>query len=163
MTDQPLRFSYVDAKGVKTRRALSKWTESDAYIKGIQEEDGGFRTFRKAQIIETFSSADEYLACPLPGCEIDIHRKSNVPRQEKKNNGPEIAFTGFPAALRKELETRADQTGMLVRKSVTVGLSFLCTGPNAGPKKVAAALGMGVVLMDQEAFRWMLETGEIPI
>lgn len=155
-----LRFAYRDAKGRETRRALSTATESDDYIRGIQASDGAFRTFRKAQVIKYFDDEAAFQASHFPDPTPDGSRWSAKP---KAATGPEIAFTGFPARLRADLETRASQAGLLVRKGVTTKLSFLCTGPNAGPAKVASALDMGVVLMDQEAFGWMLETGEIPV
>ncbi len=155
-----LRFAYRDAKGVETRRALSSVTESGDYIKGIQVADGAFRTFRKAQVIQYFESDAAFQASHFPDPAPDASRWQTKPPAA---TGPEIAFTGFPAALRAEMEAKARQAGLLVRKGVTAKLSFLCTGPNAGPAKVAAALSMGVVLVDQQAFSWMLETGEIPV
>jgi len=126
--------------------------------------DGAFRTFRKAQVIEYFDSERSFNACTLPDPEpktegISVNRTSKT----RSPSGPEICFTGFSASIRAALEGQATQAGLWVRKSVTSKLSFLCTGPNAGPKKVDAALKMGVVIMDQEAFGWMLETGEIPV
>jgi len=156
-----LWFAYQNAKGAKTRRALTAVKESTDYIRGTQIVDGAIRTFRKAQVIEYFDSERAFNACTLPDPEPTT--EGNYTPKTRSPSGPEICFTGFNASVREALEAQATQAGLWVRKSVTSKLSFLCTGPNAGPKKVDAALRMGVVIMDQEAFGWMLETGEIPV
>lgn len=153
-------FTYRDSNGNTARWSLSGVSESDTHIRGIQETDGKFRTFRKDRVIELFSTKEEFQSSLLPEPGPESYRPKKKP---KSPTGPEIAFTGFAAALRKDLETQASQAGLVVRKDVSVNLAFLCTGPNAGPKKLAKVSMMDVVLLDQEAFGWMLETGEIPV
>jgi len=159
MSTQPLRFVYVDAAGITTRRELSVWSESDNYIKGLQALDNGRRTFRKDQVVEYLATNDAWDACPHP---LPSPGPAFWDKVEKPAARLEIAFTGFAAARRADLEAAATGAGLQVRKDVTQNLSFLCTGPNAGPKKVAKAFQMQIVIMDEEAFAWMLETGEIP-
>lgn len=154
-----LWFSYRSARGSETRWALTSAVESDEYIRGVHDASGGYRTFRKDRILERFDTEEAYLACPLPD---PAPKEDKLPNAPKQLAGPEIAFTGFPAALRAELEEHARLTGLTVRKGVTVGLAYLCTGPNAGPKKIEVARGMGVAIMDQAALEWLLETGELP-
>ena len=51
---------------------------------------------------------------------------------------------------------------MTVRSSVTKQLNFICIGKNAGPKKMEAARKQGVVVLNENQFRVMVETGELP-
>lgn len=156
-----MRFIYTDAKGETTRRELSVWTVSENYIKGLQLLDSARRTFRKDQVKEYLDTQEAWERCPYPLPEPGLPGWGKEQKVEKENL-PEIAFTGFAAATRALLEASAKEAGMQVRKDVTQNLAFLCTGFNAGPKKVAKALQMGIVIMDEEAFAWMLDTGEIP-
>ena len=82
-------------------------------------------------------------------------------KYRKKEN--EICFTGFPAALRQELENEAEAANLDIVKSVTKSLRYLVAGPNAGPSKLAKAKEKEVVIMTQDQFHNMLETGELPI
>lgn len=162
----PFRFVYQNAKGVTTKRELIAFTDSEDYIKGIQRLDNGLRTFRKVQIQQILTTDEEWNNCPYP------EPAAEVPRWERKKitasgtpvpTGPEIAFTGFSAGRRAELESMSTDSDMQVRKDVTKNLAYLCTGPNAGQKKIEKALAMAVVIMDETAFLWMMETGEIPV
>ncbi|MFI4987519.1 MAG: BRCT domain-containing protein [Alphaproteobacteria bacterium] len=80
----------------------------------------------------------------------------------RKNKLPMVCFTGFSQTETNALAERAINAGFGVATSVTKSLSFLCTGENAGPAKLAKALAQGVVVMDRAQFENLLETGEIP-
>ena len=161
MTTKPLRFVYADASGATTRRELSSWSENEGYIKGVQLIDSGRRTFRKDQIIEYLDTQEKWEESPHPLPEPGPSGWGSTAKQEQAKR-LEIAFTGFSAALRSSLEQAATSANFQVRKDVTQNLSFLCAGPNAGPKKIEKALQMKIVIMDEDAFRWLLDTGEIP-
>lgn len=149
-------FVYENASGEKTRRKVTVIDENDDYIRGIQLLDKGHRTFRKAQIIAYYDTENEFLHSEFP----DPKPRANNDKTEIK---PEICFTGFSAEPRKKLEQLAQENGLQVRTKVTTKLEYLCTGPNAGPKKMEEALSKGVVLMDETAFHWLIKTGEIPV
>ncbi|WP_071058763.1 hypothetical protein [Pelistega sp. MC2] len=164
----PFRFVYKNSKGHITKRSLVRITQqSSEYLSGIQEFDHAYRTFRKAQILEVLDTIQKWWACEAPDPEPEV--KSNKPKDPNRpsyinyDNKLEICFTGFGEVKRAEMEKRSLENNLFVRKSVTKNLSFLCTGPNAGPKKVEKALEMGLVLMDEQAFNWLIETGEIPV
>lgn len=164
----PFRFVYKNSKGKLTRRSLIKITQqSDDYVSGIQEFDNAYRTFRKEQIQERLDTQQKWWACEAPDPTPEV--KSNKPKDPNRpsyinyDNKLEICFTGFGEVKRAEMEKPSEENGLFVRKSVTKNLSFLCTGPNAGPKKIEKALAMGLVLMDEKAFNWLIETGEIPV
>lgn len=158
---EPLLFVYIDAKGHTTKRALSSWRESDDYVRGVQLTDDGYRTFRKQQIQSYFPDERSYRASEYP------EPPPSAPKwqKDKTDTAPkiEVCFTGFGSGRRRELENLASENDFIVRTRVTKNLNYLCTGPTAGPKKIAAALAMNVVLMDETAFLWMLDTGEIPV
>jgi NAD-dependent DNA ligase len=83
--------------------------------------------------------------------------------RKHKKSFREICFTGFSASARKRLETEAESVHLEVVKSVTKSLRYLVTGPNAGPAKLEKAKDQEVVLMNEEQFHNMLETGDLPI
>lgn len=165
----PFRFVYQNSKGVITKRSIVHISkQSDYYFSGIQELDGAIRTFRKEQIQEVLDTEAKWLSCEAPEPEPEEKkpakpRDPNAPSYINWDNKLEICFTGFAAAKRAELEKISSEAGLFVRKSVSQNLSFLCTGPRAGPKKIESALAMGLVLMDEEAFYWFVETGDIPV
>ena len=64
----------------------------------------------------------------------------------------EVAFTGFDVATERELIAKAKAAGFFVRKSVTLTLSFLVAGPNAGPSKLATAKGLNCPVISVEEF-----------
>ena len=49
-----------------------------------------------------------------------------------------------------------------MRKTVTKNLNFLIMGDNAGPTKINSAIDVGATLLDENEFKTMIETGEIP-
>lgn len=80
-----------------------------------------------------------------------------------KRNGPEICFTGFSLAERKQLVEEAKQAQLEVVTMVTRSLRYLVTGPNAGPTKLQRAREQKVTLLNADQFHAMLERGELPI
>lgn len=156
----PFRFVYQNANGVTTKRELISLTESDDYISGIQRLDNGMRTFSKSRIQKVLHTDSDWDNCPYPEPEARFDNRKQSTRQKEVK--PEIAFTGFTSVKRSVLESLATESGMQVRKNITKNLGFLCTGPNAGPMKVAKASDMGIVTMDEDEFLWFVDTGEIP-
>jgi NAD-dependent DNA ligase len=75
----------------------------------------------------------------------------------------QICFTGFSPCERAELEMAAGNVLNLdVKSSVTKGLRYLCTGPNAGPAKITKAQEQGATILSAEQFQNFCATGEIP-
>jgi len=142
-------FIYEDARGQTKAWRLAKWSEVGKYLQGVCVEDRKFRTFRKDRIVSYDDGAEHILFEPW------------VAPPPKLTSKPDILFTGFPKARRAELEALAEAHGMVVRKTVTKGLVFLCCGANAGPTKIEAARDKGCFLMLESAFLLMLETGEV--
>ncbi|EJC0881007.1 BRCT domain-containing protein, partial [Salmonella enterica] len=63
-----------------------------------------------------------------------------------------ICFTGFNKTRKSELMQIANNRGFVIKNDVTVGLSYLCCGENAGPKKISKAKTIGAVLMSEKSF-----------
>ncbi|ENF9604688.1 BRCT domain-containing protein [Salmonella enterica] len=64
-----------------------------------------------------------------------------------------ICFTGFNKTRKSELIQIAKERGFVIKNDVTTGLSYLCCGENAGPKKISKAKTIGAVLITEDSFR----------
>lgn len=64
-----------------------------------------------------------------------------------------IYFTGFNKTKKYELMQIAKNRGIVIKDDITVGLSYLCCGENAGPKKISKAKTIGAVLISENSFR----------
>lgn len=154
--DRMMAFRYRNSRGEVRARRVVRYVESGAYISGWDELVGGMRQFRKDRIVEYLDGAEAALLEPYPAPPPRVHRSTPPDRR------PQVCFTGFPSVQRTALERRADAGGLRVVKSVTVGLVFLCTGPNAGPKKIERSRAQGVYIVRESELLEMLETGELP-
>jgi NAD-dependent DNA ligase len=67
-----------------------------------------------------------------------------------------IHFTGFPAAVRDELEGLAEKNGLHVASSVVKDLRYIVVGKNASAKKVADARTKHAEVMDKDMFMAMI-------
>lgn len=149
-----LCFSYRDARGNITERALTHWKETTVYIQGRSEFDALYRTFRKDRVVE-YLKGIEYLAfdrAPSPP-----PFSPSLPTDVRG----QILFTGFKSADRIVLEELAVLNGLYVVKTPTKNLAFLCAGYNAGWTKVKAAVEMGAFILSEEQLIAMFKTGEI--
>ncbi|MDP2128170.1 MAG: BRCT domain-containing protein [Pseudohongiella sp.] len=134
-------------------REVSGWRETNTYIEGYCLAAGDVRTFRKDRILR-FISGNELL-------QIGSISQSKA-TQKPKVSKIEILFTGFSSGDRAELEKKAQTAGMLVRKSVTRNLHYLCAGENAGPNKISEAEDAGTTIIDESEFNDLLELGLVP-
>lgn len=157
------QFIYQDAHGNITARTIENTSESGNYLQGICLTAKALRTFRIDRILEfvTPLNINERLSfhlvnSPSPKPNLTSTRKNNI------NEQPEICFTGFKNNDKEDLISLAEKSGLFVRSSVTTNLDFLCCGYNAGPKKIEKARHQGVVVLNDNQFKIMLETGEIP-
>lgn len=149
-------FDYQSPQGEKTLRRLTTYVEEGHYITGFDMDSGRVLTFRKDRIVQYHEDSAALLKQPVSP------RPPRVERNTPPDLRPQIAFTGFAAALRADLERRSDAGGLRVVKGVTQGLVFLCAGPNAGPAKMAKARCQGVYVLSESDLGPLLETGELP-
>ena len=147
-----MEFLYRNAKGEAKRHRLAKgWKEQGQYIVGYSETDNDLRTFLIWRVVTYYDGSESLLVNP-----------SMAPPLKQVDTRSEILFTGFPAAQRRSLEQFASESGMKVVQSVTNGLTYLCVGPTAGPKKVDAARERGLIILSTPMLYQLVETGEIP-
>ncbi|MEL7631200.1 BRCT domain-containing protein [Pectobacterium aroidearum] len=155
-----MNFIYINAKKIVGAYSLINITQQDDYIQGICIRSNQLKTFRKDRIIQEFSSYDEaekgLLSISLPDCEHLITKPS------RKKSTWEICFTGFKSDDKKRLTAIAVENDLTVRSSVTEKLNILCCGYNAGPKKLEAARMKGILILNEDEFANLLETGELP-
>lgn len=154
-----LHFLYQNAKGEKKQYEVANWTEAGHYIEGYALNAQAFRTFRKDRVLEYLNDGGLLLKDPRPPAPPKITR-SKAPAHDP--NVPQILFTGFGKDHRANLEQQAGSAGLRVTKTVTQALTFLCAGPNAGPKKVAKAKEQHVYIVTEHQLFVLLETGELP-
>lgn len=105
----------------------------------------------------------------LSDAEIDILSDSDgwkliysLRTEKVKDNRLQICFTGFNDTRKKELVKIAENSNLKVTSSVTQNLDFLCTGKNAGYKKLEVAMSQGVQLLTEDEFILFSQTGEVP-
>lgn len=151
-----LRFDYRNAAGELSRRELTQWVEVGHYIKGLSAGSGELRTFRKDRVVVYHDGAADALDMPY---EIPPPR---LMKEQPADLRPQILFTGFSSVLRLALEEKSIFSGLYVCKTVTKSLSYLCTGPNAGPAKVEKSRAQNVYIIDENQLHLLLETGELP-
>lgn len=161
-----VHFDYENAKGELSSRKVSVYEVRDAHFAGICHAVTEERTFRFDRIVGLVTLHEsQTLATPyelrdlLRGyTEQDLRRQ----RRAEQKNKLEILFTGFPKDLRTDLEEIAKLSGMMVRKTVTENLDFICGGPRAGPVKKKQAEEVGATYISGDQFRALIETGELP-
>ena len=158
MTDVVVAFIYQDARGNISARVVSDVSETEEYLQGICHTANDLRTFRKDRILEKLQS-DEDIESRL-----HYHVSVNPPPKAppKSHHFLDVCFTGFKSEDKKRLKELAESAGLIVRSSVTRGLSFLCCGHNAGPKKVEKARKQSVLALNEAQFIQLLEAGEVP-
>lgn len=151
----PISFIYrPPGKDPQKHTLIPGWHESGFYLCGVDEASSHYKTFRKDRVVSYLDGAELRLALPT----------TPPPPKVKKGSSEsvEILFTGFAAARRSTLEAQAEEVGMHICKTVTTNLTFLCTGPNAGPSKVEKARSQRVFIVSEAQFLALIETGELP-
>lgn len=175
-------FVYVTTKNKVAAYSLSQALEVGRYIQGICTTSGAYKTFRTDRMIgfckniedaeEYADKVREYLASepcakelPLFVMERKKHKRYETPGMYQPldfSGKLEICFTGFKKADKDRLCQLASDSGMIVRKDVTVNLHFLCGGYNAGPKKLEVARNRGTMILRENQLLALIETGELP-
>ncbi|HHF6565528.1 TPA: BRCT domain-containing protein [Haemophilus influenzae] len=159
-----IEFTYTNADGDTKHREVRVDYTDDVYIEGYCYVAGDNRTFRLDRIdglIEQngeFYTVDEWLE------QRGIRKNQYQSKLSSKSTSSqlEICFTGFSKVDREYLESLAEIHDFKVRKTVTKNLNFLIMGDNAGPTKINSAIDVGATLLDENEFKTMIETGEIP-
>ncbi|WP_367671488.1 hypothetical protein [Serratia symbiotica] len=169
---ETIYFVYISADKKVAAYAVNNPSHSERYVQGFSPSESGYRTFRKDRFIKSFERFDDAkkhadLIAPtidasqyiFPEKRHDSLRKYDAPVFDCEF---EICFTGFKKADKDRLIERAKLAGMIVRSEVTVNLHLLCYGYNAGPKKMELARMKGTIVLNEDEFLSLIETGEIP-
>lgn len=167
-TQDKIQFWYTDFEGNLTKRNVRIKSLDDEYLEAFDLDKQGDRTFRVERIDdevidlttgEILSKMDWLNSHGI----FKINKRGYKPKELVKYDlADKVCFTGFSKADRERLENLAEVHGYTIRKSVTVKLKYLVCGSNAGPSKIAQAESLGVILLDEEEFLYLLEAGSVP-
>lgn len=162
-----IEFDYRDARGNDSHRHVAVEAIDKEYLQGYCHKARGTRTFAIGRVRgkvldresgELFSPkawAAEARKHPINDPSL-ISIGDNLGDQDAlptpDQNAIEICFTGFTKADKLRLEGMAYTADMVVRQSVTKGLTHLVAGPNAGPTKLARAEEIGAETIDESEF-----------
>ncbi|SEI41735.1 BRCA1 C Terminus (BRCT) domain-containing protein [Azotobacter beijerinckii] len=161
-----ISFMYENSQGDISDREVTIDQVGTSHFAGFCHREGDERTFRFDRILGLATLTDsgekilpDYLRDLLRGYDEQELRRRKRTAAKTCN---EILFTGFKKDRRAELEEIARAAGMVVRTRVSENLDLLCAGGNAGPSKIAEALERGLIVLNEQQFLQMLETGEVP-
>lgn len=161
-----ISFLYENLSGNITERVVRVDSVDRTYITGFCYSAKGTRTFKLERIIGLIEqNGESYLVDDwLDKQGISSHYDFNNGFNDKSINKRklEICFTGFRRDVKEKLERKAIKKDFTVRKSVTKNLDFLVTGSNAGPAKMSQARLQGVIILNEDEFYEMMETGALP-
>ena len=158
-------FIYMDAHGNITAREVTNISETEDHIQCICLTAEALRTFRKDRILEYLENQEqisERIAYHIANNPEPATKRNTTKRNTNTTGSLEVCFTGFNKADKEQLTALAESKNMYIRTSVTTNLHFLCCGYNAGPSKIEKSRHQGVIVLTENQFRLMLETGEIP-
>ena len=165
-----IRFTYEDSEGDVSERIVKfRHIEHNEngyfYLTGFCHQAWQIRTFRIDRIIDTITDletgeivkAEEWFKriSDDPALNTLIVKKEKSQSPPIIQTGKGVLFTGFKAAERAELEAMVPQVGWHVRKSVSPTVDIVVAGYNAGPKKVQAAIDLGIQVVSEKVFREM--------
>lgn len=150
-----LIFEYQDEDGVVTMRTVEDWYEHDRAFTGYCNLRKAERTFLRRRVLEWYTGED--LLTPLRDLPPEPRRKERAAPVEVDD----ILFTGFSKAERARLEAAAEDNGLVVRSTVTRGLTYLVCGPNAGAAKIAQAEAEGAEILSAEEAEEMFNTDDL--
>lgn len=167
-----IEFDYRDARGCDSHRRVEVEAVDRDYFQGLCRKANATRTFVIGRVrgkvldLETgeLLAARDWAAAARshPMNEPSLISMGSDDEDEGEHDaavgGIEICFTGFAKADKQRLEELAGLLNMVVRQSVTLGLTHLCTGPNAGTKKMEQAAMVGADIIDEAEF-YLLDTG----
>lgn len=167
-----IEFDYRDAMGSDSHRRVEVEAVDREYFQGHCHKADATRTFvigrvrgkvldldtGELQVAKDWAAAARNHPLNDPSLISLGSDDEDDGKPEASGGGIEICFTGFAKADKKRLEELAELLEMVVRQSVTQGLTHLCTGPNAGPKKMEQAAMVGAEIIDEAEF-YSLDAG----
>jgi NAD-dependent DNA ligase len=155
-------FIYQSARGEITFRVVGGISEGDGYLQALDLVKGELRTFRLDRILERMDPGSLEAEVMARLAHWKTISPEPTPRPRPAVGTLTVCFTGFKAADKVALGALAEAKGMFIRAGVSQDLSILVGGYNAGPAKLERARHQGVMILNEEQFRHLLESGEIP-
>lgn len=151
-----VNFKYINADGEFSARRIKVTMAGESKFEGIDLEIHAQRTFRYDRVVGAMTSETTGEMMPPDEWAASVRGESFSPAAavDTDDNAAhiEICFTGFTKADKLRLEGTAYLSDMQVRQSVTKGLTHLCMGKTAGPKKIDQAVEVGAELIDEAEF-----------
>ena len=159
-----ISFDYVDAEGEFSSRRVKVTMVGQWQFEGIDLDKHATRTFRHDRVVgDVTSELTGEVQSAKSWAEAALQHSLDDPSQKDLDDDDEsivnddathieICFTGFTKADKLRLEGMAYLSDMQVRQSVTKGLTHLCMGKTAGPKKIDQAVEVGAELIDEAEF-----------
>ncbi len=172
VTIADIEFDYTDAKGADSRRRVEVEAINSEYFQGHCHKADAERTFvigrvrgrvldlASGELLAPKAWAAEARKHPLNDpSKITIGRAADdeaFAEDDEASGQIEICFTGYSKADKLRLEEIASACGMIVRQSVTSGLTHLCAGDKPGPAKLDKAVAVGAEIIEEADFYALL-------
>lgn len=134
-------------------------SNSNDLFQGVSIPEKKLKTFRKDRVIAVFSDLTQLEFADISAFNIDL---PPPPSLKSSSSQLQIHFTGFKKADKDRLEKLAKDNEMAVMKGVTAKLAILCCGYNSSPQKKTEAFEKGALVLTEDQFVELLNTGEIP-
>jgi NAD-dependent DNA ligase len=123
--------------------------------------DGIRKTFKVSRIVKVFSTREELEEAPLTEYEQEDNKELllSLPRTKKREYEEDVYITGFSKEDRSELLMSARGMGLIVRRSIVVGLDMFCYGENTQVRDIKKAVKYGVEIVDYDEFEAIARGG----
>lgn len=163
---------YMNAHKEVNAYHITNIAENDVYLIGYCHAYGRVLTLRHDRIIQEFDNIEDakQYALNVPDDKFHLYDSLiNSQKRELKKNPPCLSvtfcFSGFKAAAKEEMIQLAIDHKLRVVSDVSSKTDFLVIcekSKTVGPSKLAKAEKHGVKVIYEDAFFYMLETGEMP-
>ena len=125
--------------------------------------DDRHKTFLEENVLEEVGSLDDGISrADTLQKDYVVKERTAIGQFTNTQGKIEVCFTGSSKADKEELEKLATDNDLFPRTGVTKKLGLLVLGDNAGPKKLAKAIEMGVArVTGKDEFLQFLATEEV--
>lgn len=159
--DKQAFFIYCNAKNEIKKYYVINIAVSDERFQGVSLPERRLKTFRQDRVLAVFSDLTD-----LEFADVSTFDEvaANLPSSPSLTSSKQlqIHFTGFKKADKDRLEKLAKHNDLTVMKGVTAKLAILCCGYNSSPQKKTEAFQKGALVLTEDQFVELLNTGEIP-
>lgn len=159
--DKQAFFIYCNAKNEIKKYYLVNVAVGDERFQGVSLPERRLKTFRQDRVLAVFTDLTDLEFADISTFDAVA---TNLPPSPSLTSSTQlqIHFTGFKKADKDRLEELAKSHQMTVTKGVTAKLSILCCGYNSSPQKKTEAFKKGALVLTEDQFIELVNTGEIP-